>query len=67
MSTINELENIMVNSHEYKFAYGKFYSKMIDYAKYLNTFREMRVVHIIFSVKDKLEGQGIMCMLLGCS
>ena len=37
-ATTNKLENIMVGLQEEKCAYEKFYSKMLDYTQYLNTF-----------------------------
>ena len=35
---------------------------MIDYAKYLRTFREMGFVHSISTIKSQLEDQGKACM-----
>ena len=36
-TNVTKLENSMVNLHEEKCAHKKFYVKMPDYAKYLNT------------------------------
>ena len=36
-ATANKFENIMVNLHEEKCAYEKFYCKIPDYAKHLKT------------------------------
>ena len=38
---------------------------MPDYAKYLKTFGDMRILHSIPTVKAKLEDLGKMCTFLG--
>ena len=55
----------MLNPHEEKCVYKKFYSKISDYTKYLDTFGVMGVVCSIIIVKSKLEYQVMMFMLLG--
>ena len=50
-----KLGNIMVNPNKEKCSYKKFYSKIPDYAKHLNTFGELGVVRIIVNVKFKLD------------
>ena len=67
VATVTKLENIMVNLHEEKCAYNKFYGQMIDYKKHSKTLGWMVFVHSIVNIKYKLYGQGITCMLLGYS
>ena len=55
----------MVNPHKEKCAHEKFYKKIPDYAKYLNTLGEMGVVRSIATIKEKLEDRGKTCMFLG--
>ena len=61
---MTKLDNIMVNPDEEKCAHEHFYRKMTDYTKYLCTLVEMGVVRSIATVNEKLEDQGMDCMLL---
>ena len=62
--TATKIENVMINPHEQKYAHEKFHQKMADYAKYLRTFGEIRVVRIIATVKEKPEDREKTCMFL---
>ena len=55
----------MVKPHKEKCAHEKFYDKIPDYTKHLNTFEEIDVVCSIGTVKEQLKYQGKICMLLG--
>ena len=39
VAATTEIENIIINPHEEKYVYKKFYGKMIEYEIYLKTFR----------------------------
>ena len=64
-ATATKLENIMIKTHEEKYAHEKFYGKISDYTKYLSNFVEMGVIRSIATVKEKLEYQLKACMFLG--
>ena len=47
VATATKLENIMVNSHEEKCAYGNFYDNMTDYEKYLKTLEKWELYKVL--------------------